>query len=88
MNSTNIEERRKHIPRTMFSPSQQPSATNPKYYLLFFNETETYQIVAKSSIKCIDDQGLATITIRNKQLKGKIILTGDFFKFNDLFQLF
>ncbi|CAF4613682.1 unnamed protein product, partial [Rotaria sp. Silwood2] len=72
---TNIEGRRKHIPRKIYTPTQQPSAIIPKYYLLFLKETETYQIVAKSSIKCVDDHGLATITICNKQLKGKIILT-------------
>ncbi|CAF2858513.1 unnamed protein product [Rotaria sp. Silwood2] len=75
---TNIEGRRKHIPRKIYTPTQQPSAIIPKYYLLFLKETETYQIVAKSSIKCVDDHGLATITICNKQLKGKIILTGSF----------
>ncbi|CAF3254381.1 unnamed protein product [Rotaria sp. Silwood2] len=85
---TNIEGRRKHIPRKIYTPTQQPSAINPKYYLLLLNEIETYQIVAKSNIKCVDDHGSTTITIRNKQLKGKTILTGDFLKFNHSFQSF
>ena len=51
------------------------------YYLLFFNETESYQIVARSSIKKIDDQGSAAINIRNKLLKGLIIVSGEFLNF-------
>ncbi|CAF4068844.1 unnamed protein product [Adineta steineri] len=77
MHSTNNSQR-KHIARKIYTPTQQPSATIAKYYLLFFNETETYQIVAKSSIKCVDDHGIATITINKKQIKGKIILTNSF----------
>ncbi|CAF4718535.1 unnamed protein product, partial [Rotaria sp. Silwood2] len=30
---TNIEGRRKHIPRKIYTPTQQPSAIIPKYYL-------------------------------------------------------
>ncbi|CAF3254398.1 unnamed protein product [Rotaria sp. Silwood2] len=65
MYSTNIEGRRKHIPRKIYKPTQQPSAINPKYYLLLLNETETYQIVAKSNIKCVDDHDSSTATARS-----------------------
>jgi hypothetical protein len=79
MNSStnNIKGRRKPVPRAIFTPTQRASATIAKYYLLFFEETESYQIVAQSSIKKIDDAGSATLAIRNKILKGKIILAGD-----------
>ncbi|CAF3819288.1 unnamed protein product [Adineta steineri] len=78
MHSINNNSQRKHIPRKIYTPTQKSSATIAKYYLLFFNETETYQIVAKSSIKCVDDHGIATITIDKKQIKGKTILTDSF----------
>jgi hypothetical protein len=71
--------KRKQFPRTVFTPTQRASATIAKYYLLFFNATESYQVVARSSIKTIDDEGFAIIAIRNKLLKGKVIFKGDLF---------
>jgi hypothetical protein len=76
--TSTFESKRKKFPRTVFTPTQRASATVEKYYLLFFDATESYQIVARSSIKKFDNEGFATLAIRNKLLKGKIILEGDF----------
>jgi len=76
--STNIVEgRRKPIPKRIFTPTR-VSAIMANHYLLFFDETESYQIVARSSIKKIDNEGSATLIIRNKLMKGKVVLSGNF----------
>ena len=68
--------RRKRIARIVFTPTEASNAT-PSHYLVYFIETESYQIVARSSIKQIDDNGCATILIRHKMLQGKIIHFGN-----------
>lgn len=81
------QSRRKTIPRVIYTPTQRRSATVVKYYLLFFDETESYQIVSQSSIKTIDNTGSVTIAIRNKICKGKIIFRGNLFNIKIDFDL-
>ena len=50
LSSRVIESTRKRVPPTVYTPTQSASM-RCAYYLLFFNETESYQIVARSSIK-------------------------------------
>ncbi|CAF3733872.1 unnamed protein product [Rotaria sp. Silwood1] len=72
---TNVN-RRKRLPRTVFTPTQSSNVIS-NYYLLYFIETESYQIAARSSIKKFDEKGFAQVIIRNKLFQGKIIHVGN-----------
>ena len=50
LSSRVIESTRKRVPPATYTPTQSASM-RCAYYLLVFNETESYQIVARSSIK-------------------------------------
>ena len=45
------ESQRKCVPRNIFTSTQRASDTISNYFLLFFGDAESYQIVARSSIK-------------------------------------
>ncbi|CAF3310468.1 unnamed protein product [Rotaria socialis] len=61
---------RQTFPSRVFTPTQHtPPST---HYLLLFEETNSYQIVARSSHKNINDD-VAFILIRNKLLQAKIV---------------
>ena len=77
--ANNDEGKRKRIPHAVFTLTQRPPATINKHYLISFDVTVLYQIVARSSIKKIDSEGFAVICIHNKLRKGKIILEGGLF---------
>ncbi|CAF1450177.1 unnamed protein product [Rotaria sordida] len=68
---TNVN-RRKRVPHTIFTPTQSSNVIS-NYCLLYFIETESYQIAARSSIKKFDEKGFAKVLIRNKFFQGKII---------------
>jgi hypothetical protein len=78
MVSPNLKRsRRSHVDRFIFTPTKTTPVT--VYYLLYFDETASYQIVAKSSIKTFHDNGFATVLVRNKRINGKISLNGTSF---------
>ncbi|CAF3543942.1 unnamed protein product [Rotaria socialis] len=61
---------RQTFPRRVFTPTQHtPPST---HYLLLFEETNSYQIVTRSSLKNINDD-VTFILIRNKLLQAKIV---------------
>lgn len=67
--------RRQTRPRQAYTPTQRTPP--PTYYLLFFDLTESYQIVARSSLKTIDDN-VATIMIHNKSVTTNVVHRGMF----------
>ncbi|CAF2053357.1 unnamed protein product [Rotaria magnacalcarata] len=68
-----MTSRRQTFPRRVFTPTQHtPPST---HYLLLFEETNSYQIVARSSLKNINDD-VTFILIRNKLLQAKIVFHG------------
>lgn len=71
-----MELRRNPIPKHLFTPTQDSTNRVPTHYLLFFDDTESYQIVGRSSIKKIENDGSAIIKIRQKSIKGRIICLG------------
>ncbi|CAF4369159.1 unnamed protein product, partial [Rotaria magnacalcarata] len=60
-------------PRRVFTPTQR--TPQPSHYLLLFEDTDSYQIVARSSVKQINDN-VVTIIIRNKLVKTKAVCQG------------
>jgi hypothetical protein len=80
-----MELRRKPIPKHIFTPTQGTTTRVANHYLLYFNETESYQIVARSSIKKLDKEGSAMLIIRNKLVKGKVIISGSFLSLSFIF---
>jgi len=73
-----MELRRNPIPKNIFTPLQGTTTRMASYHLIFFNETESYQIVHESNVRRIDTEGSATLMIRNKSIKCKVILSGTF----------
>ena len=68
-----MTSRRQTFPCRVFTPTQHtPPST---HYLLLFEETNSYQIVAQSSLKNINDD-VTFILIRNKLLQAKIVFHG------------
>ncbi|CAF4699802.1 unnamed protein product [Rotaria socialis] len=64
---------RQTFPSRVFTPTQHtPPST---HYLLLFEETNSYQIFARSSLKNINDD-VTFILIRNKLLQFKIVFHG------------
>ncbi|CAF1604877.1 unnamed protein product, partial [Didymodactylos carnosus] len=61
--------------RTVYTPTQH--VPPPSHYLLYFNETESYMISAKTSIKRIVED-TATVIIKKKQIEAKIVTKGIF----------
>ncbi|CAM4971801.1 unnamed protein product [Rotaria socialis] len=63
-----MTSRRQVLPRQVFTPTQ--GTPPPSHYLLFFEDTNSYQIVARSSLKKINGD-VVFIMIRNKLVKTK-----------------
>ncbi|CAF5187923.1 unnamed protein product, partial [Rotaria magnacalcarata] len=63
-----MTSRRQVLPRHVFTPTQ--GTPPPSHYLLFFEDTNSYQIVARSSLKKINGD-VVFIMIRNKLVKTK-----------------
>ncbi len=67
--------RRQVIPRRVFTPTQRTPP--PSHYLLVFEDTNSYQIAARSSLKQIDGD-VVFIMIRSKLVKAKALYYGMF----------
>ncbi|CAF1542897.1 unnamed protein product [Rotaria magnacalcarata] len=68
-----MTSRRQTFLRRVFTPTQHtPSST---HYLLLFEQTNSYQILARSSLKSINDD-VTFILIHNKLLQAKIVFHG------------
>ncbi|CAF2091361.1 unnamed protein product, partial [Rotaria magnacalcarata] len=63
-----MTSRRQVLPRQVFTPTQ--GTPPPSHYLLFFEDTNSYQIAARSSLKKINGD-VVFIMIRNKLVKTK-----------------
>ncbi|CAF4859185.1 unnamed protein product [Rotaria sp. Silwood1] len=68
-----MTSRRQVIPRHVFTPTQRTPP--PSHYLLVFEDTNSYQIAARSSIKQITGD-VVSIMIRNKLVKAKAVCHG------------
>ncbi|CAF4400054.1 unnamed protein product [Rotaria socialis] len=67
--------RRQVVPRQIYTPTQ--TTPPPSHYLIVFQDTDSYQIVARSSVKQVQGD-YAFITIHHKLIKAKIIHQGSF----------
>ncbi|CAF3294467.1 unnamed protein product [Rotaria sp. Silwood2] len=70
---TPMTSRRQVVPRHVFTPTQRTPP--PSHYLLVFEDTNSYQIAARSSIKQITGD-VVSIMIRNKLVKAKAVCHG------------
>ncbi|CAM4783909.1 unnamed protein product [Rotaria magnacalcarata] len=66
---------RQVVPRQIYTPTQ--TTPPPSHYLIVFQDTNSYQIVARSSVKQVQGD-YAFITIHHKLIKAKIIHQGSF----------
>ena len=71
--STPMTARRQVFARQVFTPTQRTPP--PSHYLLVFEDTNSYQIVARSSLKQINGDDVS-IMIRNKLVKAKSVYYG------------
>ncbi|CAF4578955.1 unnamed protein product, partial [Rotaria socialis] len=63
-------------PRKVFSPST-VSVSLPTHYLIYMEDTVSFLIVARTSIKYIQGQ-MASLIINKKKLVGEIVVSGTF----------
>ncbi|CAF1109136.1 unnamed protein product [Rotaria sordida] len=71
-----VRDKRSQNPRKVFSPTT-TSVPLPTNYLIYMEDTVSYSIVGRASIKKIQDK-MATLTINKKKLVGEIVVAGSF----------
>ena len=65
--------RRPVVPRRVFTPTQRTPP--PSHFLLLFENTNSYQIVARSSVKHTDGDTVSLL-IRNKLVEARAVFHG------------
>ena len=65
--------RRPVVPRRVFTPTQRTPP--PSHFLLLFENTNSYQIVARSSLKQTDGDTVSLL-VRNKLVEAKAVFHG------------
>ncbi|CAF1640936.1 unnamed protein product [Rotaria magnacalcarata] len=73
---TFTRDKRSQNPRKIFSPST-PSTPLPSHYLIYMEDTLSYSIVGRTSIKKIQGK-MATLIINKKKLIGEIVIAGNY----------
>ncbi|CAF5109624.1 unnamed protein product, partial [Rotaria magnacalcarata] len=76
--TTFSRDKRSQNPRKVFSPST-ASVSLPTHYLIYMEDTVSFLIVARTSIKHIQGQ-MASLIINKKKLVGEIVVSGTFFR--------
>ena len=71
-----IRDKRSQNPRKVFSPTT-ASVPLPSNYLIYMEDTISYSIVGRTSIKNIQGK-TATLIINKKKLVGEILVAGNF----------
>lgn len=75
--NTLARDKRSQNPRKVFSPTT-ASIPLPSHYLIYMEDTVSFLIVARTSIKNIQGK-MASLIINKKKLAGKIIVSGNYF---------
>lgn len=71
-----IRDKRSQNPRKVFSPST-ASVPLPTHYLIYMDDTVSYSIVGRTSIKKVQGK-MATLIINKKKLIGEIVVSGKY----------
>lgn len=74
--TTFARDRRSQNPPKVFSPST-ASVPLPTHYLIYMEDTVSFLIVGRTSIKNIQGK-MASLAINKKKLVGKIVVSGNY----------
>ena len=74
--TTLVRDKRLQNPRKVFSPTT-ASVLLLTHYLIYIEETVSYLIVGRTSIKNIQGK-MASLIINKKRITGKIVVSGNY----------